>query len=45
MKPDRLLDLRLTKALVSKLLSRQLLLELLRLLEPLLLLELLLRLL
>jgi len=40
------LDLRLTKALVSKLLSRQLLLELLRLLEPLLrLLELLLRLL
>ena len=46
MKPDRLLDLRLTKALVSKLLSRQLLLELLRLLELLLrLLELLLRLL
>ena len=45
MKPDRFLDLRLTKALVSKLLSRQLLLELLRLLEPLLRLELLLRLL
>jgi len=46
LKPDCLLDLRLTKALVSKLLSRQLLLELLRLLEPLLrLLELLLRLL
>ena len=45
MKPDCLLDLRLTKALVSKLFSRQLLLELLRLLEPLLWLELLLRLL
>ena len=52
MKPDRFLDLRLTKALVSKLFSRQLLLELLRLLElllrllePLLWLELLLRLL
>ena len=50
MKPDRFLDLRLTKALVSKLFSRQLLLELLRLLElllrllePLLWLELLLR--
>jgi len=46
LKPDRLLDLRLTKALVSKLFSRQLLLlELLWLLEPLLGLELLLRLL
>jgi len=45
LKPDCLLDLRLTKALVSKLLSRQLLLELLRLLEPLLWMELLLRLL
>ena len=52
MKPDCFLDLRLTKALVSKLFSRQLLLELLRLLElllrllePLLGLELLLRLL
>ena len=45
MKPDRFLDLRLTKALVSKLFSRQLLLELLRLLELLLRLKLLLRLL
>jgi len=46
LKPDSLLDLRLTKALVSKLFSRQLLLlELLWLLEPLLGLELLLRLL
>ena len=46
MKPDCLLDLRLTKALVSKLFSRQLLLlELLRLLELLLRLKLLLRLL
>jgi len=45
LKPDCLLDLRLTKALVSKLFSRQLLLELLRLLELLLRLKLLLRLL
>jgi len=45
LKPDRFLDLRLTKALVSKLFSRQLLLELLRLLELLLRLKLLLRLL
>jgi len=52
LKPDCLLDLRLTEVLVSKLFSRQLLLELLRLLElllrllePLLWLELLLRLL
>jgi len=45
LKPDCLLDLRLTKALVSKLFSRQLLLELLRLLELLLGLKLLLRLL
>jgi len=43
LKPDRFLDLRLTKALVSKLFSRQLLLELLRLLELLLRLKLLLR--